>query len=341
MIVFFAALLTVFIGMTGLGVDYAFSTLERRTLQNAADAAVLTGAQKLTQGLSPSTDVSTIVGRNATTTSIVCQYVNTSNVDMADCSGSPPTGASGVHVTASHTRNTYFMGVLGIPTVTVAADAIARVMSMQNASTNPSTYTTVPYQNSNALFIVCGFNTRLVSGGTMNILQGSQPGTPPYDLNPAAIDPLHPKEFLVQDPHVSDCGVHDSSFKGLNKTVGAAVSLPRDLQYETGTNAGPTTYAVNGFDGCAAGLSSNGADDCIMILPIATETRYADQYGNPFPDAHGRLHAVRWLPFKIRQIDSNTHAGTLLSSYNLYDPLLLWTYAGGNASGITSVRVVH
>jgi hypothetical protein len=55
----------------------------------------------------------------------------------------------------------------------------------------------------------------------------------------------------------------------------------------------------------------------------------------------GALHAVRWLPFMVRRIDSNTHTGTLLANYELNDPLLPWTYAGTNASGITSVRLVH
>lgn len=71
-------------------------------------------------------------------------------------------------------------------------------------------------------------------------------------------------------------------------------------------------------------------DNCVMILPIAASSPAQDY-----------LYAVRWLAFKIRQIDSNTHTGTLLGTYILNDPLLPWTYAGGSTSGITSVRVVH
>lgn len=50
-----------------------------------------------------------------------------------------------------------------------------------------------------------------------------------------------------------------SAFKGLNKTVGM-VTLPALLESETGTNAGPTSYTVNGFNGCGADLSSNAVD---------------------------------------------------------------------------------
>jgi Flp pilus assembly protein TadG len=320
--VLLTVLLIAFIGMTGLGVDFAFSTFERRALQNAADASALTGAIDLSRGTAPTADVTTIADRNATTSSVDCQYVNTANVDIGPCTGSA-TGASGVHVTAVHTRDTYFMRVLGIPTVTIAADAIARVSSMQDSSTNPAT--SVPYEAQNALFIVCGYKTKLVGGGTMNILQGSKPGTSPWNLNPAAFG----QEFSIHDPHPEDCGMASASFKGLNSVVGT-VTLPAVLTDETGTNAGPTRYAVNGFNGCPAGATSSNVDNCVMILPIAVSSPSKDD-----------LYAVRWLPFWIRQIDSNTHSGTLLNSYNLNDPLLPWTYAGGNTSGITSVRLVH
>ena len=59
MSVILALFFTVFVGMTGLGIDFAFSTLERRALQNAADASALTGARDLSQGTTPTTDIAT------------------------------------------------------------------------------------------------------------------------------------------------------------------------------------------------------------------------------------------------------------------------------------------
>src|SRR4051812_9500265 len=118
MAVFLALLLTLFIGMTGLAVDFAFSTFERPALQNAAHAAALTGAIDLSQGAGPTADVTTIAGKNATISSVGCQYVNAANTDVGGCTGSA-VGASGVHVTATHTRDTFFMRVLGVPTVTI------------------------------------------------------------------------------------------------------------------------------------------------------------------------------------------------------------------------------
>ncbi len=327
--VLLAFLLVAFIGTTGLGVDFAFSTFERRALQNAADAAVQSGAVKLSQGLSPTADVNTIAGRNATTSSVTCQYVNTSNADIGPCTGSA-IGASGVHVTATHTRDTYFIRVLGIPTATVSADAIARITAMQNAAG-----ASVATEAQNALFIVCGYQTKLYGPGNNKMdIFAANPTSAPWAINPGAWG----REFVIHDTHPTDCGLPSTSFKGLNGTHGT-VSLPADLQNETGTNAGPTVYSVNGFNGCGTGLSSNNVDNCIMLLPIAdgiSTTYYS-------PDGY-RLHAVRWLPFKIRQIDSNTHTGTLLNSYSVNDPgnpFWPWVYNGAAASGITSVRIVH
>jgi Flp pilus assembly protein TadG len=337
--VLLAGMLVALIGMTGLAVDFGFGTLERRVLQNAADAAAATGASDLINGVTPTSGVQAMVSQNgaSVTTDVTCQYVDTANAVTGLCSAAPSNTTSGVKVTATNTRDTYFMRVLGIPTMTVSAEATARISTMQNTLTNPAT--SMSYNAQNALFIVCGYNTKLVGGGNMNILQGAQPGISPWDLNPAAIDPANPKEFIIHDPQPEDCGIHSSSFKGLNKTVGM-VTLPADLQYETGTNAGPTQYAINGFNGCGANLNSSTVDGCVMILPIATEVRTSNALGQPYPDGE-RLRAVRWLPFRIRQVDSNTTAGTLLGTYILNDSLLPWTYSGGNASGITSVRVIH
>jgi hypothetical protein len=327
--VLLAAMLVALIGMTGLAVDFGFSTLERRALQNAADAAVLSGAANLSQGLSPSIDVTTIANRNATTTSVSCQYVNTSNADSGPCTGSM-IGASGLHVTASHTRDTFFMRVLGVPQVTVSAEAIARISAMQN-SVGASAST----EAQNALFIVCGYQTKLYGPGNNKLdILAQNPTVAPYNVNPLAWG----REFVIQNPQVTDCGMPANSFKGLNGTHGT-VALPADLRNETGTNAGPTVYSVNGFNGCGAGLSSNDVDNCVMLLPIAdgiSTTYYS-------PDGY-RLHAVRWLPFKIRLVDSNTTTGTLLNEYRVSDPSTSfwpWVYGGTAASGITSVRIVH
>lgn len=325
MVVFLAAMLVAIVGMTGLAVDFGYATLERRSLQNAADAAALTGARKLLQNVSPVNDVNTVAGRNATTTSLVCEYVNAADTVTGPCASTPSVTSSGVRVVATNTRDTYFMRMLGTNTVTVSAESIARVTSMQNTTTNPATST--PYDGGNALFIVCGYDTKLYGGGTMDILQGSMssPASSPWNVDLAAVG----REFIIHDSQVTDCGMQSNKFKGLNGTVGM-ITLPATLDIENGNKAGPTRTAVNGPDGCGTNLDSDDIDGCVMILPIAISS-----------PAKEKLYSVRWLPFFVQQTHANQHTGRLLSNYNLNDPLLPWTYAGGNASPLTSVRLAR
>jgi hypothetical protein len=275
--------------------------------------------------VNPVADVSSIAGRNATTTSVTCDYVNAANTVTGSCSAVPSSTSNGVRVIATNTRDTYFMRVLGVNTVTVSAESIARVTSFQNTTTTPAP--SAPYDAGNALFIVCGYDTKLYSGGTMDILQGSMasPASSPWNVDANALE----REFIIHDAQVTDCGMQSNKFKGLNGTVGT-ITLPAVLDIENGNKAGPTRSAVNGPNGCGINLESNGVDGCVMILPIAISS-----------PAKEKLYCVRWLPFFVRQTHANQHTGRLLSTYNLNDPLLPWTYAGGNASPLTSVRIAR
>jgi Flp pilus assembly protein TadG len=301
-------MLAVLIGMTGLAVDHGFATLERRVLQNSVDAAATTGARHLAQGVDPTTSVATMVTKNgaAATTTVECQYVDSNQAITGPCSGTPSATTAGVRVTATNPRPTYFMRVLGVPSVTVSATSTARVYGITSAS---------PYPSSGSLFIVCGINTYLAGPGNkkMDILTSDHGAWVPN----AAADG---QEFVIHNPNVADCGMHSSSFKGLN-AVGAEsgpISLPYNLISETGTRAGPTTQAVRGINGCAAGLSSDSVNNCTMIIPVFVSS--------PAKDV---AYSVWWLAFDIRQIDSNTHYGRLRLDYTVaqeaYTLLAPWT----------------
>jgi Flp pilus assembly protein TadG len=305
MTVLLAVVLVALVGMTGLGVDFAFATLERRVLQNATDAAAASGAINLARGEDPTGDVDRMMQRNnvALSTTVVCQYVDDDAV-TGPCNAATAATTNGVRVTATNIRPTYFMPILGVPTVTVSATAAARVLGVTAAS---------PYPSSASLFIVCGINTKRPSSAPLSILQQSGGQWVP---NPAADG----QEFVIHNPQVADCGMGSNSFKGLN-AVGAEVgpiSLPFNMITETGTRAGPTTQAVRGEGGCSAGLSSNAVDNCTMIIPVFVSS--------PAKDV---AYSVRWLAFHIRQIDSNTHYGRLDLDYPIsqesYTMLAPWT----------------
>jgi Flp pilus assembly protein TadG len=306
--VLLAGMLTILIGMTGLAVDHGFAILERRVLQNAVDAAASSGALSLAQGVSPTTSVSTMVTRNgaAVTTNVECQYVDSTGTDTGPCTGTASNDTAGVRVTATNPRATFFMRVLGVDSVTVSATSSARVYAVSSSS---------PYPSSGSLFIVCGINTKLAGPGnkTKDILkqQGGQ-----WVVNTAADG----DEFVIHNPNVADCGMQSSSFKGLNATGAESgpITLPFNLVTETGTRAGPTTQAVRGINGCAAGLYSDAVDNCTMIIPVFVSA----------PDKE-IAYSVRWLAFDIRRIDSNTHYGRLRLDYAIaqesYTLLAPWT----------------
>ncbi len=98
MVAIFAAVLA---GMVGLTIDRGYTFAERRSVQNAADAAALAGAHALTlwsasnPSTSADTDVSTVVAGNAmngaTTQIYTCTYVDDTNTDLGPCSNPVPT----------------------------------------------------------------------------------------------------------------------------------------------------------------------------------------------------------------------------------------------------------
>jgi Flp pilus assembly protein TadG len=335
MAVFFAAVLFVFIGMTGLAVDYGFATLERRVLQNAVDAAAQSGATNLSMGVSAAADVQTMVTRNnvAVGTTVVCDYIDNSNVVTGSCSGTPSGTTSGVRVSATSNRPTYFMRVLGIPTVAVSANSMARVSAWNQSSA-------LTQNASNTLFLVCGWSARVAGNPPTyhDILTGTSGN---YGVNGTAVG----KTFVIHGPQIADCGIHDSAFKGLNSSTGP-VTLADWIFTESGVRAGPVAQAVPTPGGCAAGLYSDDTalDNCNMLIPIFTQDSVE-------PTAHHmvkvsddwKVWSVMWLMFEVHRTGANEHTGTLLSNAPLVPgPTTLFApWTKNTSSMFTAVRPVQ
>jgi Flp pilus assembly protein TadG len=340
MLVQIATMMIAMVGMLGLVVDFGFAAMERRTLQNAADAAALTGAIDLVQMTNQAVtntvvnDVSTMSLRNgaATTATIDCAFVNNGNADTGACSSWPASGSDGVRVRATTTRETFFIRVLGIDTVTVSAESIARISAWQyyNAGAGP--------------FIVCGYQTFQTNGQQMDILVGNK-DTGPWGVNPAAIG----KTFMVHAPQsngnnteLQDCGAPSAKFKGLNGETGWK-DVPDWFASKNGTKAGPTNAVVNGIDGC----NGTALSGCVVLLPIASKAKISmklDDDDKKDQKHEDDFYVVMWLPFELGQPHVNKHSGRLLGTdYVIRQEdgtiLLPWMY--GLPAGPTSVRTVR
>jgi Flp pilus assembly protein TadG len=300
-LILFAFFLTAMVGVLALSVDLGVSFTERRAMQNAADAAALTGARVVaksasTSGLTAQSSVTTVAGQNAmklgTLDPVSCSYVNDSDAVVGSCSGTPPSSATGVKVSVSETHPTFFIRAVpgGAKTVSVSATATAHVMMVQAPSDGP--------------FLPC--STAALAGNTNSetpIVVKDSSGR--WVINSAAIG----VNFYIHGPQIDRCGLSDSSYKGianqsanLTKTISGSGAW---FGFTTGTVAGPVAASVDGANGCVAGQV---VDKCVMFLPIVVKT--------PAPTkVPPQMWAVAYAPFYITQPNSNEHDGVLLASY--------------------------
>jgi len=149
--VLFALLAVGLIVAVGLAIDGGNALKERRIAQNAADASALGGTQYLAtadnpteQGLleliNSSVESNGVPDSDGIAGNQINDHVQAFYTDDAGnllvppncnvvggCGGFPPQQAYGVHVELAYGAETYFMGVVGISTLRVGADAVAVV----------------------------------------------------------------------------------------------------------------------------------------------------------------------------------------------------------------------
>ncbi|MDE3096190.1 MAG: hypothetical protein KGK07_09335 [Chloroflexota bacterium] len=141
-----AAFLVILVGATGLAIDAGVARIQRRDVQNAADAAALAGADDLPDQ-SAAVAISDALCRAAQNGAVDQQgNVNCQNQSYGGDAGvtvtvnSPPVHSkshngdpNSVEVTITKKVRTSFMGVLGIRTVTVTAHAVATASGLRCA----------------------------------------------------------------------------------------------------------------------------------------------------------------------------------------------------------------
>jgi len=310
-IIMFAIALIGLIGMLGMATDLGYAFVQRRTMQNSADAGAIAGAHTILISTTASPlivlgNVQQIAYANKTGSAqpviTRCQYVNDQDTELNPCSKPVPTGATGVHVTVSETHSTFFIRLIpgGPKTISTSGSATAHVQKLKNPP-------------SDGPFLVCGVGTKTTSNGsgsTMDILQ--QPVNGVWTVNPNAVTTAtHPgPTFQVYGPNVSTCNAHDSSYKGLALggpgSANASLQPPNWFNYTSGTTTGQLSANVQGVNGCQKNVVIN----CVAFLPVAVNQPAETSNTN-------HLWTVMILPFYITSDKSNSNYrnGQLLGDY--------------------------
>jgi len=301
-LVMFALFLTSMLGMLGLATDLGFAFAEKRTIQNAVDAGAMAGARAVAKAATtgyaaamPDVQAMATSADNrlgSTSHTVSCNYVTYGNSSLGGCGGGVPSSATGVQVEVEEQHQTFFIQVVpGAPNnLTLRARATAHVQRLTAGTDGP--------------FIVCGEDTKLVSGGEMSILRSD--GT----INPSA----YGQTFEVHGPQITDCNARSSSWKGLAGDAGDNTNKQRNEYWmgRGGTRAGPTRVRVNGIEGCQQGQDAN---NCVVLLPIAMSS--------PAPKKHGHdveFYVVQIAAFRVAETAANRHSGTLLRDYIVTGP---------------------
>ncbi len=116
-------LLAVFVAVMGTAVDLGMMLFERANMQNAVDAASLAGSRALVIGANPGPAAAA-----AAATQYMARYGFQSNATTTVSFTYPPSSSGAVdqmHVSVVHQMPTYFLGLVGVPSFTLAASATA------------------------------------------------------------------------------------------------------------------------------------------------------------------------------------------------------------------------
>ncbi len=120
-----AVLLIGLVAMLALVLDGGNAYLQRRHVQNAADAAALASAYRVAQGASDSSVSSTVteyaITRNGAGSASAVYLPSGTQIGA----GSVPPGTNGVRVTVTQTVSTFFAGVVGLGHITMTGKATA------------------------------------------------------------------------------------------------------------------------------------------------------------------------------------------------------------------------
>ena len=280
--------------VAAIALDLGQAVVTGRRMQNAADAAALAGTRQLDKvRLSASSSsplssatvndmvLSVATQNGADSSLVVCTFIQWDQAPLGPCSNGSfayNAQAAGVLVTAGASNATGFARVIGVT---------------QTRQNRVAAATVQPLIGQRAPLLVCAFGHP--SPDIFVVV--SAPGVNPvrYGINPAAIG----STYRAHAPHVSDCGLAGSAWKG--DAGGDVFMLPGWLDIGTGVQAGPIRSQIAGQQGCAP-----DAMGCVMALPVCSGSN--GQAGD-----NGRLLCERFAVFKLVSSTSNSQTFALMA----------------------------
>jgi hypothetical protein len=280
--------------MAAIVLDLGKAVVTGRQMQNAADAASLAGARQLDKvrlsadssnpisSATVSGTVQTVAARNGADSSlVVCTLIHWDQAPLGPCSDAAlvySALAAGVLVTAGASHETTFARVIGV------------IQSRQNRA---AAATIQPLIGQNAPLLVCAFGH-----SAPNIFVAvSAPGVTPvrYHINPAAVG----SSYRAHAPHVSDCGLAGSAWKG--DASEEVFMVPGWIDIGTGVQAGPVRSQIAGQQGCAPNVLG-----CMIALPVCSGS-------NGLAGSNGRLLCELFAVFKLVSQTSNSQTFALMA----------------------------
>ena len=355
-LVLLAVGLVVFLAVAAVVIDLGVGYASSRQMQNAADAAAMAGAQELEcLKFSPATNsvgcqvfpasaasvgsvVSSVAGSNgADSTQLVCEVISgyipgatpdyqaiapcadTSTwmpyLNTADAQGQE---ADGVYVETGTTEHTVFGSTTGVRTLTQQRQAAATVQSLVGGG---------------APLLACAYNQtdQKTGGAAPNLLVPSTSSPTGYAENPAAVynTGTQSPQYFLHGPHVSECNLSSSGWKGLSDESQPWPSLPGWLPILTGDKAGPTRVALANQQDCS---SLSGGTGCVLVLPICIDSNGAG-------GINGSLYCVGYGAFQLLSSQANSQNFAFLGLANATSGI---TGTGNpDANGVNVVSLIQ
>ena len=341
-IVLFAIALIAMLAMVGVAVDGGTLYLQRRTAQNAADAAALGGARALQQATSsptasiPSEICKYVLANNfGVTPNVAAYFVDTNGNKVtggdialpAHCSGSVSStsiwsGVAGVHVDVTMgPYNTYLVGIVGIRQLSATAGATAQVW---NYAINAAYI---------APWAVCGPSAPIDTSGTLQdildttnntILQSAIDAHVNVILQSAQMN-AGASSWTAPPPACPDT-THGSDWKGKVDPGSGIIILPDNMQTVGGNGAITPPCAATGQS------DPSGPGECFLFVPVT--------------DAHNTPDQAHVVTFACMSVYPGTNSygldkwwGTLepVSACPTYPYKPLWTFGSGSSNTLVAL----